>query len=163
MSGWRDYFTWGKPSNSLSDATEVPKNTEQISTQSKSSLIQVKFHIFNVDLICTIFQVQNEKFAPYLTWKKIDDHGTIVDESPNIPQSAAVDKKPKKKFQTSIAEGIVPQIPQEMLHSTLDIEVSNMKNSEKLTRKALNNPLVPIGMSATVACLIGLLILNFFL
>lgn len=54
-------------------------------------------------------------------------------------------------------DGIVPMIPKQFWFSKIVREDMNDKNDEmiKITKQALNNPLVPLGMVATVGCLIG--------
>ncbi|CAI5448323.1 unnamed protein product [Caenorhabditis angaria] len=47
----------------------------------------------------------------------------------------------------------VPLIPQDMSAGS-----RNVSNTSSVLQKALNNPLVPIGMATTVGCLVGMMV-----
>ncbi|KAH7715005.1 Protein T20D3.6 [Aphelenchoides avenae] len=74
----------------------------------------------------------------YLTWQKIDEPTTI--------------KKTQRAIPNASSRSVVPPLPMDMLRA--GSEKTPVENT--IFRKAGMNPLVPIGMAATVACLIGI-------
>jgi hypothetical protein len=82
---------------------------------------------------------EEELIKRRLLWKKVSD--------PNfVEQSKPQNERPK----SFIDKAVVPMIPSDLLAGS-----SSDVNENKTFRNMSLNPLVPIGMIATVACLIG--------
>lgn len=100
----------------------------------------------------------SEDLKKFFKWQKVKGDNEAVKSSvvsfPDKKDSVNTLKTKTKWNRTTIEQGIVPPIPNELIYAT-EIKQYNENKKEKLTRRALNNPLVPMGMAATVTCLIG--------
>jgi hypothetical protein len=88
---------------------------------------------------------EEEKIKRRLLWEKVND--------PNFAKEPT-DNKKKIYQRNSLARSGVPMIHEDLLQGS-----SNNVSEHKITQKLLTNPLVPLGMLATVGCLIGRFIL----
>lgn len=91
-----------------------------------------------------------KNFDKYFKWEKIK----------TAEPKEKIIKPPNKQWKmTTMQEGLVPPLPRELVYAP-ELQRYNEKQKEKITRKMFNNPLLPIGMAATVFCLIGSFLLN---
>lgn len=94
-----------------------------------------------------------EKFEQYFKWIKIKTTEPTEPKQELILEKTKSSQIPTKEWKKiTMQKGVVPPIPKELIYNS---DIKRKKHDNKITRKALNNPLVPIGVAATVACLIG--------
>jgi hypothetical protein len=87
-----------------------------------------------------------EQIKRRLLWKKVTD--------PNFVEES----KPKKLYQrNSLSKAGVPMISEDLLRGS-----TNNVSENRIFNKLAINPLVPLGMLATVVCLLGKLVWDFW-